>query len=102
MKSLLAATVVIAAPAWADDTSAAVTKPIFGCTDLAIFRDGVRLLEENDVEALKKLIRGNKCHSFQIGEKTFLRYISEDALYACVRPVGEPDCFWTFPDLTVK
>ncbi|TIR23983.1 MAG: hypothetical protein E5X34_13080 [Mesorhizobium sp.] len=96
------ATLVLAAHAWADEESTSISKPFFGCTDLTAFKDGLRLLKETDIVAFKKLIRERGCHEFNKGEKTFRRQLSEDALYACIRPEGEPDCFWTLPDLTTK
>lgn len=73
-----------------------VALPLSGCTDVNVMHRLSELLIMNDVEAAVALARreGDRCRLFEAGMKAQAERSVRRHSLVCIRPRGEPDCFW--------
>lgn len=73
-----------------------VVLPLSGCTDVNVMHRLGELLIMNDPDAAVALARrqGDRCRLFEAGMKAQAERSVRQHSLVCIRPRGEPDCFW--------
>lgn len=67
-----------------------------GCTDRDTSERILKLVAEGDTTAAAKLAQRERCISLSGGARATIKENSVWSHFACLRPQGEPDCYW-FP-----
>ena len=77
-----------------------VTRNVIGCQTRATFDKVVRLQIDGDMEALKKFLVvpfiAGECTVFKAGDTVSVEDVKIFGGVVCMRPRGEPTCFWTY------
>lgn len=91
-------------PAVAGD--ATMAEPTTGCKSREVVAEALMLIAKGDKEAAGVVLMRSSCHLFQTGDVVSV----EDENYLptnpsipgeCLRPHGDPDCYWTWMAKTV-
>ena len=68
-----------------------------GCPDLRSFKTIGQIASTHDEAATESFMAEHGCRPFQEGEQAYLQEASLASFAGCLRPVGEPQCYW-LPD----
>lgn len=64
------------------------------CRDSETYARILNLVSNDDAEAARKLIRGGNCIGIAKGQLVTIR--DKLLILDCLRPQGDPDCYWTY------
>jgi hypothetical protein len=80
---------------WAAQRS--ILRALPACPDVKDFTDWLAAIEKGDASRAVDIIDGKGCVEVNKGELVEFERLLTNPFVVCIRPIGQPQCFWTSP-----
>src|SRR5262245_36998717 len=74
-----------------------ILKALHACPAIKDFTDWLAATEKGDASRAVEIIDGKGCVDVNKGEVVEFERLLTHPFVVCVRPIGQPQCFWTSP-----
>ena len=74
-----------------------ILRALPACPDVKDFTDWLAAIEKGDASRAVDIIDGKGCVEVNKGELVEFERLLTNPFVVCIRPIGQPQCFWTSP-----